>query len=39
MQAVDTSVLVAAEIVSSPHHRRAREVLRALAEGTSRLSR
>jgi toxin-antitoxin system PIN domain toxin len=33
MQAVDTNVLVYAEIVSSPHHRRAREVLRALAEG------
>lgn len=33
MQAVDTNVLVFAEITSSPHHRAAREVLGGLAEG------
>lgn len=34
MRAVDTNVLVYAEIISSPFHRRAREVLSELAEGT-----
>ena len=33
MTAVDTNVLVYAEITSSPHHETARAVLRALAEG------
>jgi toxin-antitoxin system PIN domain toxin len=33
VQAVDTNVLVYSEIVSSTHHRAAREVLRSLAEG------
>lgn len=33
MRAVDTNVLVFAEINSSPHHDRAREILRELSEG------
>ena len=33
MQAVDTNVLIYAEITSSQHHRRARQVLVQLAEG------
>ncbi|MBI4482682.1 MAG: PIN domain-containing protein [Acidobacteria bacterium] len=33
MQAIDTNVLVYAEIISSRHHRRARQLLRELAEG------
>ena len=33
MQALDTNVLVYAEITSSRHHRRAREIVRARAEG------
>ena len=33
MQAVDTNVLIYAEITSSEHHRRARQLLRELAEG------
>jgi uncharacterized protein len=33
VQALDTNVLVYAEITSSRHHRRAREIVRALAEG------
>ena len=35
MRAVDTNVLVFAEIVSSPQHRQAREVLRQLVEGAT----
>lgn len=33
MQAIDTNILVYAEIVSSPHHRIARKILTNLAEG------
>ena len=33
MRAVDTNVLVYSEIVSSPHHRKARQALTELAEG------
>jgi toxin-antitoxin system PIN domain toxin len=33
MKAVDTNVLVYSEIVSSPHHRTARRLLKELAEG------
>ena len=33
MQAVDTNILVYAEVRSSPHHHRARELLTGLAEG------
>ena len=33
MKALDTNVLVYAEIVSAPHHRRARALLKDLAEG------
>jgi len=35
VRAIDTNVLVFAEITSSPQHGRAREVLRALGEGAS----
>jgi hypothetical protein len=35
VRAIDTNVLVFAEITSSPQHRRAREVLRAQGEGAS----
>lgn len=35
MRAVDTQVLVHAEIVTSPHHERARAILSELAEGAS----
>lgn len=35
MQAVDTNVLIYAEITSSQHHRRARQVLVQLAEGAA----
>lgn len=35
MRAIDTNVLVFAEIVTSPQHARAREVLRELVEGAS----
>ena len=34
MQAIDTNVLVFAEITSSPHHEDARAILKDLAEGT-----
>ena len=34
MQAIDTNILVYAEIISSPHHRIARKILTNLAEGT-----
>ena len=33
MRAIDTNVLVYAEVVSSPHHDRSREILEELAEG------
>ena len=33
MQAIDTNILVYAEIISSPHHRIARKILTNLAEG------
>jgi toxin-antitoxin system PIN domain toxin len=35
VQAIDTNILVFAEIVSSPQHGRAREVLRRLTEGAT----
>lgn len=35
MRAIDTNVLIYAEITSSQHHRRARQVLTELAEGTA----
>ena len=35
MRAIDTNVLVFAEIISSPQHARAREVLRSLGEGAA----
>lgn len=35
MQAVDTNVLVYSEIASSKHHREAREILEALAQGAA----
>jgi hypothetical protein len=31
--AIDTNILVFSEIVSSPHHRRARNLVKSLAEG------
>jgi len=33
MRAVDTNVLIFAEVTSSPNHRKAKEILRQLAEG------
>lgn len=35
MQAIDTNILIYAEITSSAHHREARELLRRLAEGVA----